>query len=121
MFETRATALGGSSTAKNLAHDTALGVTPHLIGQVLTGNVHGAVRSILAAGSNLMTGNTPAVRQQVANVLLRNGSNLAPGQLRDMVQNTVARIQFVQNIARNLGRGGAAGLAVEGPGQRRQR
>jgi hypothetical protein len=121
MFETRATALGGASTAKNLAHDAALGVTPKLIGQVLTMDAHGAVRSILAAGSNLMTGNTPAVRQQVANVLLRNGSNLAPGQLRDMVQNTVARIQFYQNIARNLGRGGAAGLAVEGPGQRRQR
>jgi len=119
MFETRNTALGGSPTAKNLAHDTAMGVSPHLIGQVLTGNVHGAIRSVLAAGHNALTGNTPQVRQQIANVLLRNGSNMAPGQLRDMVQNTVARIQFVQNIARNLGRGAAGGLAIEG-GQRRQ-
>jgi hypothetical protein len=119
MFETRATALGGSPTAKNLAHDTAMGVSPHLIGQVLTGNVHGAIRSILAAGHNALTGNTPQVRQQIANVLLRNGSNMAPGQLQNMVQNTVARIQFVQNIARNLGRGAAGGLAIEG-GQRRQ-
>lgn len=121
MFETRNTALGGSATAKNLAHDTAMSVSPHLIGQVLTGNVHGAIRSALAAGHNLMTGNTPQVREQIANVLLRNGSNLAPGQLRDMVQNTVARIQFVQNIARNLGRGAAGGLAIAAPGQQRQR
>jgi hypothetical protein len=119
MFETRNTALGGSPTAKNLAHDTAMGVSPHLIGQVLTGNVHGAIRSVLAAGHNLMTGNTPQVREQIANVLLRNGSSMAPGQLRNMVQNTVARIQFVQNIARNLGRGAAGGLAIEGA-QRRQ-
>jgi hypothetical protein len=96
-----------------------MGVSPHLIGQVLTGNVHGAIRSILAAGHNALTGNTPQVRQQIANVLLRNGSNMAPGQLQNMVQNTVARIQFVQNIARNLGRGAAGGLAIEG-GQRRQ-
>ena len=121
MFETRNTALGGSPTAKNLAHDAALGVDPHLVGQIVTGNWHGAVRTALAAGHNMATGNTPAVRQEVANILLQNGGNLSPARLREMVQNTVARIQFVQNIARNVGRGAAGGLAVAVPEtQRRQ-
>jgi hypothetical protein len=121
MFETRNTALGGSPTAKNLAHDSAMGVDPHLIGQIFTGNWHGALRTALAAGHNAVTGNTPAVRQEVANILLQNGGNISPARLREMVQSTVARIQFVQNIARNVGRGAAGGLAVAAPGvQRRQ-
>lgn len=120
MFETRAQALGGSKTADNLADQAAMGVDPHLVSQIVTGNWHGALRSALAAGHSALTGNTPQVRREVANILLRNGTNLTPGQLRDMVQNTVARIQFVQNIARNLGRGAAGGLAISTPsGQRR--
>lgn len=121
MFETRNTALGGAPTAKNLAHDSAMGVDPHLVGQIFTGNWHGALRTALAAGHNAVTGNTPAVRQEVANILLQNGGNISPARLREMVQSTVARIQFVQNIARNVGRGAAGGLAVAAPGaQRRQ-
>lgn len=120
MFETRNAATGGSSTAKNFAHDNAMGVDPHLVGQIVTGNWHGALRSALAAGHNMVTGNTPAVRQQVANVLLQNGGNISPDHLRRMVNETVARIQFVNNIARNVGRGAAGGLAVALPGQQRR-
>lgn len=120
MFETRNAALGGSKTADNLNDHAAMGVDPHLIGQVLTGNWHGAVRSALSAGHNAISGNTPAVRQEVANILLQNGANISPARLRDMVQSTVARIQFVQNIARNVGRGASGGLAVAIPGQQRR-
>jgi hypothetical protein len=121
MFETRNAALGGSKTADNLNDHAAMGVDPHLIGQVLTGNWHGAVRTALSAGHNALSGNTPAVRREVANILLQNGGNISPAQLNRMVMNTVARIQFVQNIARNVGRGAAGGLAVAVPGmQRRQ-
>lgn len=121
MFETRNAALGGSKTADNLNDHAAMGVDPHLIGQVLTGNWHGAVRTALSAGHNAISGNTPAVRREVANILLQNGGNISPAQLNQMVMNTVARIQFVQNIARNVGRGAAGGLAVAVPGtQRRQ-
>jgi hypothetical protein len=110
MFDTRQTALGGSPTAKNLAHDAAAGVDPHLALDVLTGNVHGAMRRILAAGANGMTGNTPAVRQAVANVLLKNGANLAPGELANAVDATIARIRYMQSLARAGGqlRSGAA-------------
>ena len=121
MFEGRATALGGSSTAKNLAHDAAAGISPHLIGQVLTGNVHGAIRSILAAGHNIRTGNTPAVRQRVADILLQNGATMTPGQLRNMVQSTVARIAYVNNIARNVQRGASGGALAAIPDNREQR
>jgi hypothetical protein len=122
MFETRNHALGGSRTADNLNDHAAMAVDPHIVGQVLTGNWHGAVRSVLSAGHNAVSGNTPAVRREVANILLQNGGNISPARLREMVQNTVARIQFVQNIARNVGRGASGGLAVAIPGnsQRRQ-
>lgn len=115
MFETRNQALGGSRTADNLNDHAAMGVDPHLIGQIMTGDWHGAVRSALSAGHSALSGNTPAVRQEVANILLQNGANVSPARLRNMVQDTVARIHFVQNIARNVGRGVAGGLAVAGP------
>lgn len=121
MFEGRNTALGGSKTDMNLADSEAMGVDPHLIGQVLTGNWHGAVRSALAAGHNAMSGNTAAVRREVANILLQNGGNISAHRLRDMVNSTVARIQFVQGVARNVGRGTAGGLAVALPSQWRNR
>jgi hypothetical protein len=37
-----------------------------------------------------------------------------------MVTDTMARIRYVQNFARNAGRGAAGGLAVNTPGRRRQ-
>jgi hypothetical protein len=121
MFETRNAAMGGSKTADNLNDHAAMGVDPHLIGQIFTGNWHGALRTALSAGQNALTGNTPAVRREVANILLQNGQNISPARLNQMVTDTVARIEFVQNIARNMGRGAAGGLAVAVPGaQRRQ-
>jgi hypothetical protein len=115
MFETRNTALGGSKTADNLNDHAAMGVDPHLVGQILTGNWHGAVRSVLSAGHTALTGNTAQVRREVANILLQNGGNISAQQLRDMVNRTVQRIQFVQSIARNVGRGASGGLAVAIP------
>lgn len=118
MFETRNAAMGGSKTADNLADQSAMGVDPSLVGNILSGNWAGAVRSALHSGSNAMTGNTAQVRQEVANILLQNG--VSAGQLNRMITETVARIQFVQNMARNLGRGASGGLAVAGPGQNRR-
>lgn len=117
MFETRATALGGSPTAKNLAHDAAAGIDPHLVGQILSGQWHGAVRSVLAAGRNFFTGNTPEVRREVARILLQNGTSLSAPQLRDMVNRTVQRIQFVQRTAAGMRRNAAIGAAVAAPAQ----
>jgi len=101
MFETRAQALGGSRTADNLADAGALGVNPSVVGHVVSGNWHGAIGSLLHSGVNHMTGNTPAVREAVARILLRNGANMTPAQLDQMVSRTIHQIQFLQNVARS--------------------
>ncbi len=111
MFETRNAALGGSKTADNLADADALGIDPTVVGHVLSGNYTGAVKALIHAGSNAMTGNTPQVREAVANILLRRG-NVTPAALDQMVGDTIRRIQYVQRVARETGRGAAAGLAV---------
>jgi hypothetical protein len=118
MFDTRNQALGNSKTTENFADADAMGVDPHLIGQVISGNWHGAVGSALRAGHAAMTGNTPEVRAAVGRMLLDRG--VTGAKLQDAIGRTVARIQFVQNLARGLGRGGAGSLAIAGPGQQRQ-
>jgi len=121
MFQTRHAATGNSKTVENAADDAAMGVDPTLISsmvtQIGTGNWGGALRSAIAAGSNALSGNTPAVRQAVQQTLLQRGGNLNTAQFQRMVDETVQRIQMVQRLARSMGRGGAGGLAVAGPGQ----
>lgn len=112
MFETHNQALGGSRTADNLADADAMGVNPTLVGQVLSGNWSGALRSTLAAGQNALTGNTAQVRQAVADILLQRGSSMSPAALQRMVDHAARRIETLQRIARQLGRGGGAGIAV---------
>ena len=120
MFQTRNAATGNSKTAENLADDAAMGVDPTLIGHVLSGNWTGALRSVIASGSNALSGNTPAVRQAVADILMTRGSNVSAAQFQRMIDETVQRIQQVQRMARSAGRGAAGGLAVTGPGQNRR-
>lgn len=115
MFETRNAAMGGSKTADNLADQSALSVDPTLVGNILSGNWMGAARSILQSGSNAFTGNTPQVRQELANILLQNG--VSAGALNRMINETMTRVRFIQNMTRNLGRGGSGGLAVAVSGQ----
>jgi hypothetical protein len=120
MFQTRNAATGNSKTAENLADDAAMGVDPTLVGQVLSGNWTGALRSVIASGSNALSGNTPAVRQAVADILMTRGGNVSAAQFQRMIDETVQRIRQVQNMARSMGRGAAGGLAVTGPGQTRR-
>jgi hypothetical protein len=120
MFQTRNAATGNSKTAENLADDAAMGVDPTLIGHVLSGNWTGALRSVIASGSNALSGNTPAVRQAVADMLMTRGSNVNAAQFQRMIDETVQRIRQVENMARSMGRGAAGGLAVTGPGQNRR-
>lgn len=114
MFQTRNSATGNSKTAENLADDAAMSVGPELIGQVLSGNWRGALRSALGAGQNFFTGNTPAVRQAVAEVLLSRGTNVSAAQFERMIDETVQRLLRVQQLARAFGRGAAGGAAVGG-------
>jgi hypothetical protein len=112
MFQTRNAATGNSKTAENLADDAAMGVDPTLIGQVLSGNWGGAIRSTLAAGQNMMSGNTAAVREEVARLLLQRGQNVNPQNIQRILDEAMRRIEIVQQIARTIGRGGSGGLAV---------
>lgn len=120
MFQTRNAATGNSKTAENLADDAAMGVDPTLVGQVISGNWTGALRSVVASGSNALSGNTPAVRQAVAEILMTRGGNVNAAQFQRMLDETVRRIQSLQQMARSMGRGASGGLAVAGPGQNRR-
>jgi hypothetical protein len=112
MFETRNQAIGGSRTADNLADEKAMGIDPTIVTNVLSGNWGGALRSALTAGGNALSGNTAAVREAVGNILLQRGGNMSPQNLQAMLDEAVRRIELVQNVARQLGRGGSGGLAV---------
>lgn len=107
MFETRAQALGGSKTMDNLNDHAALGINPSVVMHAATGNWGAAIGGMLHAGVRGMTGNTPAVRKAVADILLRHGGNMTPAQLNQMVGRTISQIQFLQTMARS-GVGAAA-------------
>ena len=110
MFETRQQALGGSRTADNLADADALGIDPSVVGHLISGNYGGAVKSLIHAGSRAVTGNTPQVRQAVAQILLQHGAT--PAALDAMVGQTVAKLQMVQTLARTGGRAASAAAAI---------
>jgi hypothetical protein len=115
MFETRQQALGNSKTAENLADADAMGIDPTLVGQVISGNWSGAARSVLSAGSNIVSGNTPAVRAAVAEILLQRGAATTPAALDRMVGQTIRKLEAVQRLAQNGGRvtAGAISSAVQ--------
>jgi hypothetical protein len=89
MHQTRNTALGGSKTFDNAADADAMGIDPSVVGHVLTGNYGAAVKSIIHAGSNAITGNTPAVREAVGRILLQHGAAVTPAALDSMVGETM--------------------------------
>jgi hypothetical protein len=107
MSETRGQALGGSGTSHNLNEDAAMAINPTIVGHVVSQNWGAAIGSMLHAGSNAITGNTPAVRAAVAKILLQNGATLNPAQINAMVTKTIGQIQFLQQLARS-GAGAAA-------------
>lgn len=120
MFETRHQALGGSRTADNMNDHAAMAIDPHLVGAVshiLHGNIGGAVSSVGRLMANGWTGNTPAVRQEVARILLQRAPGMNQATLQNMVTQTMARLQRAQGVARMLSRG-VSGAAVSQENQR---
>lgn len=123
MFETRNQALGGSRTADNLNDDAAMGVSPEVLGvvkNIIGGNFSGAVKTALSAGKNALTGNTPEVRREVANILLQNGKTIPDRKLQAMVDAVVNRSLRATQIADSLRRGAVGGTVVTVPGQSRR-
>lgn len=124
MFQTRNQAMGGSKTVDNLNDDAAMAVSPEVIGvlkNVVTGNFSGALHTAIAAGKNGLTGNTAAVRQEVANILLQSGRNIPAGRMQDMVDEVLKRALHVAKVAESAGRGAMGGALVTVPGQRQRR
>ena len=107
MFETRAQALGGSRTADNLADNAAVAMDPAIIANVLTGRWGQAGQNALARSGDFLSGSTPAVRQEMARILLQSGGD------RDLLQAGLERAmqseQFRREIGNALLRGGLAG------------
>lgn len=123
MFQTRNQAMGGSKTADNLNDDAAMAVSPEVIGvikNIVTGNFGGAVRTAISAGKNGLTGNTAAVRQEVANILLQTGRKISPGAMENMVDAVLRRALKAAKIAENVGRGATGGVVATVPGQQRR-
>lgn len=125
MFQTRNQAMGGSKTVDNLNDDAAMAVSPEVLGvikNVVTGNFGGALQTAIAAGKNGLTGNTAAVRQEVAKILLQNGTskNTPAGRMQNMVDDVLRRALHVAKVAENIGRGTIGGGVATLPGQQRR-
>jgi hypothetical protein len=123
MFQTRNQAMGGSKTVDNLNDDAAMAVSPEVVGvikNIVTGNFGGAVSTAIAAGKNGLTGNTAAVRQEVANILLQTGKKIPPGAMQDMVDGVLRRALKAAKIAESVGRGVTGGAVETVPGQQRR-
>jgi hypothetical protein len=110
MHETLTTALGGSKTFDNMADDAALKVDPSIVVSLLSGNITGAARQALASGSNLLHGNTPEVRRQMAEMLLSRGQTAAPTM--QQVNQVANRIEQMRRALMVTGRGAFGGAAV---------
>lgn len=116
MFQTRNAASGNSKTAENLNDDAAFGADPTALAQfaqqIVGGNVGGALRTAMGALSNGWNGNTAAVREHVARILMQNAETANPRMIQAMLDETTRQIERVSQTARALGRGAAGGLAV---------
>lgn len=114
MFETRAQAIGGSRTADNLADNAAVAMDPAIIGNLLMGRWGQAGQNALARSGDFLSGSTPEVRQQMANILLQSGGD--PNLLREGLSRAMESEQFRREIGNALLRGSLAGGAAGASG-----
>lgn len=114
MFETRRQALGGSQTADNLADAAAAGLNPSVVVDAIM-RPHGVIKNILAASSNVLSGNTPAVRAEIARILLMRGENATPAAVHDTLTELRHR-EIARRLNRRIGYAVPAGTAlIQGP------
>lgn len=119
MFETRRQAIGGSQTADNISDNAAMAASPEVLGNLLAGNIPAALRNLTVRAHAGATGNTPAVRERLAEILLsrgQNGADLAT-MLQRVEANEATRRQIANAVLRGALAGGAtAPNAINGPG-----
>jgi len=107
MFETRRIALGGSRTADNLANEEAAGIDPRIFWNALHGNFVKAGANAIHASGNALTGNTPAVRSALAQLLLRSGDQ---GSIAPMLNAIQSELASRQALAAALSQGVVSGV-----------
>jgi hypothetical protein len=119
MFETRRQAMGGSQTADRLADNAAVAVSPEIFSNLASGNFGAAARNLLIRSGDNLGGNTPAVREQMARILLRTGNN---GDLEAVLRRTIRseemRRQFMAALLRGAQSGGSGITADQLPARR---
>lgn len=116
MFDTRANAMGGSKTADNLSDNAAIGVDPEIIGNLLTGKFGQAAKNIVSRSADNLGGNTAAVRERMAELLLSRDGGKAENVLVAAMKKYRAR-QNKKDAAMRGVLGGYAGSE----GQRRMK
>jgi hypothetical protein len=109
MFQTGRTAFGGSRTAENWADQAALRADPGIVAALMGGDLRGAGRRVLAHASNAAHGNTPAVREHIAELLLQRGPRL---RIETAVRRERQQMQRNAAIAAALLRGTTQGTGV---------
>lgn len=87
MFQTRAKATGGSTTSENLADDASTGIDIGILSQLARGRFVGATGSALRQTAAGLTGNTEAVRVQLAKQLLKGD----PQEVRKLLTQLAAQ------------------------------
>lgn len=109
MFDTRHKVTGGSRTAENLADAEAMAVDPSILAALMHGNLASAGGRALSHASNALTGNTPAVRESLARILLDAGHGAT---LERTVGPQMARIARNNALVQALLRGATVGTPV---------
>lgn len=101
MFETRAQALGGSRTADNLSDNAAMGMSPEIFSNLLSGNVPAALRNMIVRSADTLGGNTAKVRDELSRYLLMTGNaqNL-PADLAKAIATKAKRDELANRILR---------------------
>lgn len=113
MFETRAQATGNSKTAENLADMEAMRVDPTILGNLLSGDIGGAARNLLARVGGSLSGYTPAVREELGRMLLASGQDpqIVP-RLVNALERAIQRIERTRQQMGSASRGLMGGVAV---------
>lgn len=119
MFDTRYHALGGSRTADNEADNLSVAVNPEILANLASGNFGTAAKNLLVRSGDYLGGNTPAVREQMAKILLRTGKD---GDLEAVLKKTIEseemRRQFMAAMLRGAQSGGGGATADQLPARR---
>jgi hypothetical protein len=116
MHSTLTEASGGSKTVENAADAADMGIDPAILSNLLSGNVKGAATAGARGVWNSMTGNTEAVRNELAKRLLpitgsENLSTMLP-RVTDALKNKRKRNNAVElGVIRGLLNLGAQGAA----------